>query len=404
MRLRTFKITAYRSCLNTTITPHPQLTTLIGINGVGKSNLLNAIVLLRKIIQRNRPVQLHQRRLGSQCGVSFELIHEGKVIRAKGLIYYDTDEKNQDEVLSSIIKWNFKDHLNNRKWFELPLGVFVKYIDLVTPSDIYRYFTNFDKPIPKKITPVLIHLLKYLSGINYYSASQFSDPSKCPVSIELDENSPIKKTSNQFGHEQFILDLYRMSISNKKTYKKYLNTVSASGLNLVQDIDFQTINMPSNTYEIKAGGKVKQIEKNRSVIVPCFIVDRNNLSPNQLSEGTLKTLAILFYTLTDDSKLLLIEEPEVCVHHGLLNSIMTIIKSQARKKQIIISTHSDYVLDLLTPENVILVRKEPGAGTIASLLTKSMSNDDFKGLKHYLMDTGTLGEYWKESGFDFGSI
>ena len=158
--------------------------------------------------------------------------------------------------------------------------------------------------------------------------------------------------------------------------------------------------MPSSSYEIKTGGKIKETKRNRILIVPCFVVSGNNLSPNQLSEGTLKTLALLFYALTDDSKLLLIEEPEVCIHHGLLNSIIAIIKSQSKKKQIIISTHSDYVLDLLKPENIILVKKTDKAGTTAKLLTKSLSINAYKALHLYLEESGNLGEYWKEGGFD----
>lgn len=119
-----------------------------------------------------------------------------------------------------------------------------------------------------------------------------------------------------------------------------------------------------------------------------------------MSEGTFKTLALVFYILSDKSELLLIEEPEVCIHHGLLSSIIELIKIQSKKKQIIISTHSDFVLDKLTPENVILVKKNPDKGTVATPLTKHLSKNDYSALKDYLANSGNLGEYWKEGGFE----
>ena len=91
--------------------------------------------------------------------------------------------------------------------------------------------------------------------------------------------------------------------------------------------------------------EIRQILRNKQLIVPYVGVDKTELSFNQLSEGTFKTIALIFYIITDKSNLLLIEEPEVCVHHGLLNSVMSLILLYSRRKQIIISTHSDFVLD-----------------------------------------------------------
>ena len=142
------------------------------------------------------------------------------------------------------------------------------------------------------------------------------------------------------------------------------------------------------------------MKKLKKKVVPSIIIDNLNLSPNQLSEGTFKTLALVFYILNDDSNLLLIEEPEVCVHHGLLNSIIELIKIQSNFKQIIISTHSDFVLDKLEPENVVLVDKNRNKGTIAKSLFKTLSKNEFQALKDYLENSGNLGEYWKEGGFE----
>jgi predicted ATPase len=135
------------------------------------------------------------------------------------------------------------------------------------------------------------------------------------------------------------------------------------------------------------------------MIIPTVQVGTSQLSFNQLSEGTLRTMAVLFYVVTDKSELLLLEEPEVCVHHGLLSSVIQVIKEYGRTKQIIFSTHSETVVDALTPEQVLLVDRHKNKGTTVTQISEEMSQSGFAALKTYLATAGNLGEYWRHSGF-----
>ena len=96
----------------------------------------------------------------------------------------------------------------------------------------------------------------------------------------------------------------------------------------------------------------------------------------------------------------MIEEPEVCVHHGLLSSIIELIKIYSRSRQILISTHSDFLLDEVQPENVYKVINTPENGTTISHITKSMSSSELKALHEYLQKEGNLGEYWRHGGIE----
>jgi predicted ATPase len=122
------------------------------------------------------------------------------------------------------------------------------------------------------------------------------------------------------------------------------------------------------------------------------------LTFNQLSEGTLKTLALLFYLTTSNAGLLLIEEPEIGIHHGLLTRVVEAIQSVATRKQIICSTHSDFVLDALKPSDVFVVQNSSGRGTVVNRVPESMSSQRFAALRNYLEAEGNLGEYWKHGG------
>lgn len=374
---------------------------LIGVNGVGKTNLLSGLQLLRKARGGHRYFSYNRKNAaGSFTSISTSFTFEEKTIKLKCDITYETDDRNNDDVLDAIFKFNLFEVTGSKKWIEIPAELFQFIEQGNFNSHATRMFLGVNMPTPKEVEHLMI-IRNFFRKISYYSASQFSDPTKCPISFELDETKPNRQ--NRFGiyHEKFLNDLYLNYKNNKKLFNKFLSTVNKEGIGIIDDISFAEYDMPSSSYEVKSGGKIRKIERNRQLIIPYVSIDNIQLSPNQLSEGTFKTLALIFYIITDDNELLLIEEPEVCVHHGLLNSIISLILSQSSKKQIIISTHSDFVLDRLKPDNLLIVTKEPHKGTIAKPLTKALSKNDYKALKHYLSETGNLGEYWKEGGFDY---
>ncbi len=406
MRLQSFEIRSYKSCLKTIVPIHTKLTTLIGINGAGKSNIMTGILLLRKIFTRFTFRTLTEST--NKCTIVLKILHENKMFKVKITSRHETDDHNIDTVRPIKIQWDLNKFFPNSGIIEIPLQLLLE--DNLSNNQVYKYIEYmYRRENPKKyanlkkhsetVIPFLREVIQFLSSTTYYSASQFSDPSKSPVFLELEDNRPVRRYQ-QSPHSNFINDLYNSSVNEDKTYEKFVSLINKDGLDLVENISFAKIEMPSTSYEIKSGGKIKEILKTRVLIVPNFKVDGNILSPNQLSEGTFKTLALLFYILTDKSRVLLIEEPEVCIHHGLLNSIISLIKSQSKQKQIIISTHSDNVLDLLEPQNIVLVKKEYTRGTTAKTLTKHLRANEYRALKNYLLETGNLGEYWKEGGID----
>ena len=88
----------------------------------------------------------------------------------------------------------------------------------------------------------------------------------------------------------------------------------------------------------------------------------------------------------------------MCVHHGLLSSILELIKTYSKQKQIIVSTHSDYVLDHVTPANVFRVTFDKSSGTIVRQIQKTMTTKEYAALRDYLETVGNLGEFWREGG------
>jgi hypothetical protein len=253
-------------------------------------------------------------------------------------------------------------------------------------------------PLPGMVA--LWKISNFADGIRYYGASQFTNPSTCPVYFEIEKEGLRSRGLKLKGHEKLLFDLYTEKKGKGTNYKYFFDIVGPRGLHLIDGIEFDDIKTSSLEYSVRLGGKVRKIKREKMLIIPRFTIGKHILSPNQLSEGTFKTIALLFYLITETSSLLLIEEPEVCIHHGLLSSIIELIKSYSQHKQIVISTHSDFVLDQMDPENVYKVYNAPKKGTTIEHIPKSMSGSEFAALKEYLAKEGNLGEYWKHGALE----
>lgn len=110
----------------------------------------------------------------------------------------------------------------------------------------------------------------------------------------------------------------------------------------------------------------------------------------RLSDGTLRYLSLLAILYNPyKSSLICIEEPELGLHPDILPTIADILKEVSTDKQIVVTTHSNIIIDALTtsPEDVIVCENESGYTTM-----KRLKKSD---LKEWL-ETYTLGELWSK--------
>lgn len=424
--IKQIQLKNYRSCISTTMNLQPKLSALIGANGSGKSNVLNGITLLGKNFSSRQFIDERGNPSICKLNASFEI--DGKTVKYQSVIRYINNEKNIDSVIDRDERWNFGDIIDYSKWINAPLPIILnisraripsRQLEAIMEERLYyrNRFILFDEtdiePIRrylKKLAKPLQEILKLISGTVYYSASQFTDPTKCPTFFEIDSarvernDEVYRRTarSSRNEHSQFMYDLYLAYKKNTLKFQEFISIVGKDGIGLIDKITYKEVQAPSRKIEVYTGGRIVRRELTNLLIIPTVTVKGTKLSPNQLSEGTFKTLAIIFYLVTDESRLLLLEEPEVCVHHGLLGSIMQLVKEFSREKQIVISTHSDFVLDGLDPANVFTVKYQPTKGTVVQHVPKAMSKLDYKALREYLNNDGNLGEYWRHGDLENG--
>jgi len=403
------EISNYRSCLKCSFDLQPNLSVLIGPNSSGKTNIMNAVLLLRKLKEQRGYVREEEEVTGKSKLKVFFNVGGKKAILTAAIGSY-TDESNTDVVVVSRQSWYMKDFTGDAKRVNIPLFLVE---NLAQPRRQSRELILYDgrfmwqderylaaPQISKMVWKVLTTISRFISGMRYYSASQFTNPGRCPVSFEIETEGTRSRGLRLRGHRKFLYDLFTAFKKNTAGYQQFFDIIGPNGIGLIEKIDFKSLVTSSVEYSVRSGGRFRKRAREKMIVIPQFTVGRDELSPNQLSEGTFKTITLLFYLVTEASSLLLIEEPEVCVHHGLLASIVELIKTYSRDKQIILSTHSDFVLDKVSTSNVYKVSSTSREGTKVTHIPKSMSRRELAALKEYLETEGNLGEYWKHGGLE----
>jgi predicted ATPase len=85
---------------------------------------------------------------------------------------------------------------------------------------------------------------------------------------------------------------------------------------------------------------------------------------DQLSDGTLIVLNILTYLVSNKYPVLAIEELENCIHPKLLKKLIEIINREFSSTQIVITTHSPVILNMVKLENVSYIINKNYDGSI----------------------------------------
>jgi len=107
----------------------------------------------------------------------------------------------------------------------------------------------------------------------------------------------------------------------------------------------------------------------------------------EMSDGTLHLLAYLAVLLSPDPPpLMCFEEPENYVHPRLLELIVDLLKGVSERAQVLVTTHSPYLVDHLELEDLAIVEKKEGRTQVKIIEDKETMREVLEAL--------TLGEIW----------
>ena len=123
--------------------------------------------------------------------------------------------------------------------------------------------------------------------------------------------------------------------------------------------------------------------------VQVFLKERNLPIPaTRLSDGTLRYLCLLAILCNPNlPPLVCLEEPELGLHPDVIPGLADLLREASERCQLIVTTHSDTLVDALTetPESIVICEKENGQTKL-----KRLNKDE---LSHWL-EKYRLGELW----------
>jgi predicted ATPase len=115
------------------------------------------------------------------------------------------------------------------------------------------------------------------------------------------------------------------------------------------------------------------------------------------SDGTMKMLAYLTVLYDPEPpRFIGIEEPENFLHPRLLPELAEECRAAAERSQLLITSHSPFLLDAMRADEVrVLYRDEQG-------FTQAIRASDIRGIPEFIKAGATLGHLWMEGHFGVG--
>jgi predicted ATPase len=397
--IKEIKITNFFSFNQTTIKLSSDTNILIGINGAGKSNFLKAIKLLREGVagvglkkhildnlggfdnsffkgsKKNDDIQsifLQYKFNGkeiSQNGNGFnftdDIIYQINITKSSSLSNYYIQEKITNEKGFVYLDFtNGVGHLNEKVSEKANKTSLVRYIDfdpqelaLKEISDTDRYFAL--TTIKKAIKDIFVY--------DYFDTT--------PKSL-------IRKPMLPTSEKRLFADgtnlpqiLNTIKINHKQQYKKIAEMLNEVNPNF-SGFDFNFI-----------GGNIELMLEESGL--------DSSIHVSNISDGTLRYLCLLSILYNPErGRLICIDEPEVGLHPDMILNIANAIKEASEKTTLIISTHSDNLLNYFDIENVRVFEKDENNATNVISYTKDQFSDWYKEF--------SLGQMWKQG--DLGGV
>ena len=356
------------------------LNVLIGPNGSGKSNLIEAISLLqaapRDLIE---PVW-------AGGGIRDWIWHgESDAMSASIEVIVEYPDRNQP----LRYRLGLGEKEQRFEIIEERIENAASATDYSPPEFYYKYYESNDNRA----------YINFKDNSGYQPEQREIDPRQ---SILAQLNYSYRYSEPTYLANMFVLiRLYReWSFSQfspprlpqkEDQYSYYLNE-NGQNLNLVMnklimdpEVKSRVLEALRNLYEgisdfgvIIEGGARQVYLKEGHLTVPA----------NRLSTGTMRFLCLLAVLCQPTPPpLVCIEEPEMGLHPDILPDLAKLLREASERCQLIVTTHSDTLIDSLTetPESIVVCEKHDGQTTLSRL--------DKSSLDLWLQDY-RLGELW----------
>jgi len=354
------------------------LNVLIGANGSGKSNFLEIFEVLRSLPKGKEDNNVE--RLISESGGFSEWVWKG----AKSQSGTSTDlEITLKENKELTMKHRFSlDLIRYQYGYSLPALIYGESIESVFEKQEETVIHFKDNAFRDDASGEMVSSERY----NPYSVLSRNEGSY-PIRILEEEYQSIRLYREwSFGRKTALRNPQRADMRNDRLEADFSNLgMFLSRLRKDSPTKRALITALQELYEGITDFEVIAV----AGTVQIFLNEGDfSIPATRLSDGTLRYLCLVALLLDPTPPpLICIEEPELGLHPDIIPKIADLLVDASKRTQLIVTTHSDILIDALSeqPESVLVCEKENGQTHI-----KRLNQND---LAHWLKDY-RLGSLW----------
>jgi len=370
MKITSMKVKGYKNLLDCTYNMG-NFNVLIGANNSGKSNLLELFSFLDDIISGSDDVKQNIFNGNSARG---KIASDYKPFLNDSNISLELEF--QQDIGEDSFKYIYYLEIKTYEVFYKAKGhivkEFLKYKNIKKTGAMITVFERSDTTVDVlkggKISKIdnTQPLLTLISKID-----DIKDSLEEEAKIGISDVFVIAKTPVIYSSANDIRDTIAFE---KRESKSVIKNGRIATIDIVNQIE-QILNSDEKQYFeemiwdiLKLSIKMNNINQFIKYITVQYVKDDGSISDyesniNQLSDGTLIVLNILTCLVSNKYPVLAIEELENCIHPKLLRKLIELINREFSHIQLIITTHSPVLINMVKLENVsyILNRNCEGA-------------------------------------------
>ena len=378
-----FQVQNYKALRDVTLDLTP-MHVLIGPNDSGKTSILEALASLCRSVDH----QLPEAFVGSWQGA--DLVWKGNIDRIVALeAEGNVEEKNWKYRIGCRFAQRERDVnlKEERLKFDPRLEEFIEMgsRDLSRATLTYE-IAVLDRDVSDALRYVAREIHHVLSGVHLYRWV----PRLLSLPVAAHSQHQFRMESTGFGLALCLDDILGYDRRRFEDLENHFKRIfpEVDSILLIREQAFTgPIDDPEQIPRLEqAEGKGLHFR---------FKKNKQELPAAQVSDGMLLVLAYLtILYLPHPPRALLIEEPENGIHPKRLQDVLQILRDLIAEQghtQIILTTHSPYVVDQFQPSEVSLCHKEEDGSVAVHQLSKSQT------IKEQI-DVFTLGEIWTAEG------
>ena len=375
-----FQVQNYKALRDVTLNLTP-MHVLIGPNDSGKTSILEALASLCRSVDH----QLPEAFVGSWQGA--ELVWKGDIdqivaLEAEG----NVEEKNWKYRIGCLFAQRKRDVKLEEEVLKFdPMSETALDSPGYSSTAMYN-FTEEGYEAPPNQRSAVRELYQALSGVHLYRWV----PRLLSLPVAAQSQRQFRMESTGFGLALCLDDILGYDRRRFEELENHFKRIfpEVDSIMLIRGEAFTgPIDDPEQIPSLgRADGKglYFRLQKNKQ-----------ELPAAQVSDGMLLVLAYLtILYLPRPPRVLLIEEPENGIHPKRLQDVLRILRDLIAEQghtQIILTTHSPYIVDQFQPDEVSLCHKEGDGSVVVHQLSESRTVKE-------QIDVFTLGEIWTAEG------